>query len=76
MGSGELVDSMMHDGLFCTFDELGMGAATETYTKLASISREEQDAVLGSVARAGRGGDEERRVRRGDRPGPGAAAQG
>jgi acetyl-CoA C-acetyltransferase len=52
MGSGELVDSMMHDGLFCTFDELGMGAATETYTKLANISREEQDAV--SAASHGR----------------------
>jgi acetyl-CoA C-acetyltransferase len=44
LGNGELVDSMMRDGLFCTFDELGMGAATETYTKLAGISRAEQDA--------------------------------
>ena len=44
LGSGELVDSMVHDGLFCAFDKLGMGAATETYTKLAQISREEQDA--------------------------------
>ncbi|HTQ89094.1 MAG TPA: acetyl-CoA C-acetyltransferase [Streptosporangiaceae bacterium] len=52
LGGGELVDSMMHDGLFCTFDELGMGAATETYTKLAGISREEQDAF--SAASHGR----------------------
>jgi acetyl-CoA C-acetyltransferase len=44
LGDGELVDSMMHDGLFCAFDKLGMGAATETYTKLANISRDEQDA--------------------------------
>jgi acetyl-CoA C-acetyltransferase len=44
LGNGELVDAMMHDGLFCAFDKLGMGAATETYTKLSSISREEQDA--------------------------------
>jgi acetyl-CoA C-acetyltransferase len=44
LGGGELVDSTMHDGLFCAFDELGMGAATETYTRLKDISREEQDA--------------------------------
>ena len=52
LGNGELVDSMMHDGLYCTFDELGMGAATETYTKLKNISREEQDAF--SAASHGR----------------------
>ena len=52
LGNGELVDSMMHDGLFCSFDQLGMGAATETYTKLANISREEQDAF--SAASHGR----------------------
>jgi acetyl-CoA C-acetyltransferase len=44
LGNGDLVDSTMHDGLFCTFEELVMGAATETYTKLKNISREEQDA--------------------------------
>ena len=42
----------MHDGLYCTFDELGMGAATETYTKLKNISRTEQDAF--SAASHGR----------------------
>jgi acetyl-CoA C-acetyltransferase len=44
LGNGELIDSTMHDGLFCAFDQLGMGAATETYTKLKNISRQEQDA--------------------------------
>jgi len=34
----------MHDGLFCAFDELGMGAATETYTKIKNTARQEQDA--------------------------------
>ena len=52
LGGGELVDSMMYDGLFCSFDELGMGAATETYTKLKNVSREEQDAF--SAASHGR----------------------
>jgi acetyl-CoA C-acetyltransferase len=55
LGNGELVDSMMYDGLYCTFDELGMGAATETYTKLRNISREEQDAF--SAASHGRAAD-------------------
>jgi len=43
-GNGEIVDSTAHDALFCAFDQLGMGAATETYTKLRNISRDEQDA--------------------------------
>jgi acetyl-CoA C-acetyltransferase len=43
LGNGELVDSTMHDALFCAFDELGMGAATETYTKMKNISGQEQD---------------------------------
>jgi len=30
-------------------DELGMGAATETYTKLKNISREEQDAFSAAL---------------------------
>jgi acetyl-CoA C-acetyltransferase len=51
-GNGEIVDSTAHDALFCSFDQLGMGAATETYTKLRGISREEQDAF--SAASHGR----------------------
>jgi len=43
-GNDEIVDSTAHDALFCAFDQLGMGAATETYTKLRGISREDQDA--------------------------------
>jgi acetyl-CoA C-acetyltransferase len=42
-GDAEIVDATAHDALFCQFDQLGMGAATETYTKLRGISREEQD---------------------------------
>ena len=45
LGDGKLVDSMMHDGLFCAFDVCAMGAGTEKYTKAAgTISREAQDA--------------------------------
>ena len=45
LGDGKLVDSMMHDGLFCAFDVCAMGAGTEKYTKAAgTISRDQQDA--------------------------------
>src|SRR3954462_8068057 len=43
-GDAEVVDATAHDALFCSFDYFDMGAATETYTKLRGISREEQDA--------------------------------
>src|SRR4029077_13887993 len=32
MGNGELVDSMINDGLWCAFDAVHMGAGTEKYT--------------------------------------------
>jgi acetyl-CoA C-acetyltransferase len=52
-GNDEIVDATAHDALFCAFDQLGMGPATETYTKLRGISREEQDAYsAGSHGRA------------------------
>jgi len=47
-GNNEIVDATSHDALFCAFDELGMGAATESYTKIRGISREDQDAYAAS----------------------------
>jgi acetyl-CoA C-acetyltransferase len=44
LGDGELVDSMMYDGLYCQFDHCAMGQSTEQYNKVAGISRERQDA--------------------------------
>jgi acetyl-CoA C-acetyltransferase len=43
-GDGTLVDSMMHDGLYCQFDHCAMGLSTEKYNREAKISREAQDA--------------------------------
>jgi acetyl-CoA C-acetyltransferase len=44
MGNGELVDSMVSDGLWCAFDAVHMGAGTERYTgELGGITREAQD---------------------------------
>jgi acetyl-CoA C-acetyltransferase len=43
-GDVTLVDHMAHDGLFCAFDQVAMGASTEKYNSRYSITREEQDA--------------------------------
>ncbi len=44
MGNAEVVDSMIHDGLWCAFDAVHMGAGTEAYVgKVGNISREAQD---------------------------------
>jgi acetyl-CoA C-acetyltransferase len=43
LGDRSVVDSMMHDGLFCAFDRKGMGAATDEYNRRAGIGRAEQD---------------------------------
>ena len=43
-GNATLVDSTLHDGLFCTIEQRGMGDATEDYNRALGISRQEQDA--------------------------------
>jgi acetyl-CoA C-acetyltransferase len=43
MGNAELIDSMIHDGLWCAFDAVHMGAGTEKYNAQYSISRQAQD---------------------------------
>jgi len=46
MGNGELLDSMIQDGLWCAFDAVHMGAGTEIYVgQVGGISREAQDEV-------------------------------
>ncbi|MDP9497618.1 MAG: acetyl-CoA C-acetyltransferase, partial [Actinomycetota bacterium] len=42
-GNGTLLDTLAHDGLFCAFDNVAMGAGTEAYGKKLNISRQEQD---------------------------------
>lgn len=54
-GNGELIDSLMHDGLFCAFDVCLMGEGTESYAQADSIERESQDRLAAaSHARAAR----------------------
>jgi acetyl-CoA C-acetyltransferase len=42
-GDVQLVDHMAYDGLFCAFDQVAMGAATEKYNSRYGVTREEQD---------------------------------
>jgi acetyl-CoA C-acetyltransferase len=44
MGNAELVDSMIHDGLWCSFEGCHMGHAGEVVATEYHVSREEQDA--------------------------------
>jgi acetyl-CoA C-acetyltransferase len=44
-GDVTLVDSMAYDGLFCAFDQLAMGGATEKYAASAGLERQPQDEL-------------------------------
>ncbi len=44
MGNGEVIDSLIHDGLWCAFDMEHMGTGTDTYTgNFGGLTRELQD---------------------------------
>jgi acetyl-CoA C-acetyltransferase len=44
LGHGEVLDSMIHDGLWCAFDQCHMGISGEVVAEKYKVSREEQDA--------------------------------
>jgi acetyl-CoA C-acetyltransferase len=43
MGHGQVVDSMIHDGLWCPFENWHMGNAGETVADVYKVCRDEQD---------------------------------
>ena len=45
LGDATAVDSLIHDGLWCAFDGVHMGAGTDSYAEAGSISRSVQDAL-------------------------------
>jgi acetyl-CoA C-acetyltransferase len=45
IGDQKVVDSMMHDALFCAFDQCAMGAGTEKYAASAELERAPQDEM-------------------------------
>lgn len=42
-GDVSMQDHMAHDGLFCAFDQVAMGASTEKYNERYQLTRAEQD---------------------------------
>jgi acetyl-CoA C-acetyltransferase len=44
MGHGQVIDTMIHDGLWCPFENWHMGNAGETVAEVYKVCREEQDA--------------------------------
>jgi acetyl-CoA C-acetyltransferase len=60
MGSAEMVDAMIHDGLWCSMENWSMGLACEAVVDRYGISREDQDAFAAAshhkAARAARDG--------------------
>ena len=44
MGHGEVVDAMIHDGLWCSLERQNMGLACEAVVDRYNISRDDQDA--------------------------------
>jgi acetyl-CoA C-acetyltransferase len=53
MGNAELVDLMVHDGLWCSFENWHMGSAAEHIARRFGISRAQQDEfAAGSHAKA------------------------
>ena len=43
MGNGKLVDSLIHDGLWCSFEECHMGLSGEVVAEKYHVARAEQD---------------------------------
>ena len=44
MGNAEVLDSMMHDGLWCAIEDWSMGLAAEAVADRYDVSRDDQDA--------------------------------
>ena len=44
LGNAEMLDSMIHDGLWCAFDDRHMGEGTDQISAELGVSREAQDA--------------------------------
>ena len=43
-GDVSMIDHMAHDGLFCAFDQVAMGASTEKHNSRYGLTRADQDA--------------------------------
>ena len=62
MGNGEVVDSMINDGLWCAFEQCHMGNAGEVVAEHYQVGREAQDDVRRAQPPEGGARDRRRRV--------------
>ena len=51
MGNGTLVDSMIHDGLWCAFEQCHMGMSGEHVAEHFKVGREDQDTYAAASHR-------------------------
>lgn len=51
MGNGEIIDVMVHDGLWCAFDNWHMGETGEVVSEMYSITRGQQDEYAANSQR-------------------------
>jgi acetyl-CoA acetyltransferase len=57
MGHGSVIDLMIHDGLWCPFENWHMGNAGETVADVYKVSRESAGSILRRQSQeGGRGG--------------------
>ncbi len=45
MGNGEIIDGMIHDGLWCAFEKHHMGSSAEWIAREYNVSRQDQDEL-------------------------------
>jgi hypothetical protein len=76
MGDAELIDSMVHDGLWDAFNDIHMGITAENLADQYGISREEQDAVRRRQPAEGRACGRRRDLQRRDSADRGARKGG
>src|SRR4051812_44077482 len=51
MGHGQLIDSLVHDGLWCSFEQCHMGMSGEVVAEKYSVARSEQDVYAAASHR-------------------------
>jgi acetyl-CoA C-acetyltransferase len=51
LGNGEVIDAMIHDGLWCAFEHCHMGMSGEAVAKKYCITRQQQDAYAAASHR-------------------------
>ena len=76
MGHGQVLDSMINDGLWCSFENWHMGNAGEVVATECGIGREAQDAYAARESSQGRRSHCRRAIRRGDPPRHDSAEEG